>query len=453
MTQSLIVFVAALVVTVACALAIVVALVRTRRPNEGVRTWVRDATDAWKHDELDAPDHRANDVTLDELLTDAQPASEPQRDIEGLTRLREPEDTAPPVLPSFAPQRSRTRPSLKDLARPQVEGEDEAGAATAADGEAGSASLDDCGEADATVHVGEVEPTVAAPIEASESVDVADEPVDAGEGDAGEVSTDPADPNDNPIDITDTQAEAEESGAPDTHVEETDPAESQADEEGAASPDAPVDAADDEASRAAEGDGSAQPVAAPAAVTGDDPDEDVANSEAREVVEVLAEPQLSGVGDAAEETVDGSRADDGEEGAAALEPQVGEDAAPEEDHAVATAATGEVDDEADPVEEAAAQAEEPAAPRGEQAGPRDASVSEDARSVADELHAAFAELESYIRADDDAADDAGAAPRPADQAERVKDEDATDEGEEPAEEWDPDVMEPAAADVPAPWRG
>ncbi|MBD3689005.1 hypothetical protein H8R18_05555 [Nanchangia anserum] len=106
MTESLIVVVIALVVTVGCALAIVVSFVRTRRPDEGTREWVREATQAWKREELNRSGTDTSDLTIDDLLNATSPGD--ATDIEGLSDALG-GDESQPVLPSYAPQRPRSR--------------------------------------------------------------------------------------------------------------------------------------------------------------------------------------------------------------------------------------------------------------------------------------------------------------------------------------------------------
>ncbi|MDU0968669.1 MAG: hypothetical protein E7A62_03875 [Actinomycetaceae bacterium] len=121
MNQSLVVLFVALIVTVVIALAIVVALLRTRRPSEGMRTWVREATDAWKNDELDEDAAgQMREVSIDELWTEAEEATDSQADIRGLIQPEAEADAQPqqgsPELPSFAPASNRRRPRLANVA-------------------------------------------------------------------------------------------------------------------------------------------------------------------------------------------------------------------------------------------------------------------------------------------------------------------------------------------------
>lgn len=109
--------------TVVAAMAIVIVLIRTRRPPRGVRTWVKDAQDAWKNDEL-TPPAGTRSIDIDELLTGAPQTAVQGTDVSGIDQLAAPQ---PRTLPSYEPRSARVRPSQSEGEAATARAEDSPG--------------------------------------------------------------------------------------------------------------------------------------------------------------------------------------------------------------------------------------------------------------------------------------------------------------------------------------
>lgn len=215
MNQSLLVLAGALVLTVLCALGIVIAVLRTRRPEEGIREWVREANGAWKREELAADTSAPGDLTLNQLVAAAHPADETLRDLV----LREPQAPATaPIPPSYTPPRHRQR--LASVASLQGAAADEEAAGDAAATVATETPAGDAGEdaahtraqaeaedvpgaaipaeaetltEEAAAHADDVTPG-ADPATAGDTTDASSDPEPADEADACEATGDPTEP-------------------------------------------------------------------------------------------------------------------------------------------------------------------------------------------------------------------------------------------------------------------
>lgn len=188
MTQSLVVLFVALAITVAAALGIVYSFIRARSPREGVREWVRDATDAWKRDELGDLTSGSRDVSIDDLMDEAQPAERGEED-SGETEARAAREAEAPILPSFEPSGRRRRPTRAQITQGEGSREGATGEETpATPTESGTDVEELVADLAAEEHEGDgsVETGVSADECAEESAEESDEPRDGEETEAVE---------------------------------------------------------------------------------------------------------------------------------------------------------------------------------------------------------------------------------------------------------------------------